>query len=224
VLDRTSETGDSVSEATAQAAAQAAPARRGWLRAVGRFMAARMRDGAARFRASLVDIGTGTVNAWHILRTEGILGAIRHLWQFIVAFSFSSLSRRIVFINVVGLAAFVIGVLFLSQFRAGLIDARVQSLEVQGEIIAGAIAASATAEQDAITIDPDRLLELRAGESYGPSDDALFGLDFPINPERVAPLLRRLISPTNTRAHLRPRRRTAARQPQPLFARRSAAL
>jgi len=51
-------------------------------------------------------------------------------------------------------------VLYLSQFRAGLIDARVQSLLVQSEIIAGAIAASATVESDAVTIDPERLLEL----------------------------------------------------------------
>ena len=77
-----------------------------------------------------------------------------------------------------------------------------QSLIVQGEIIAGAIAGSATVETDAITIDPDRLLELQAGESYGPSDDALFGYEFPVNPERVAPLLRRLITPTKTRARI----------------------
>ncbi len=92
--------------------------------------------------------------------------------------------------------------LYLSQFRAGLIDARVQSLLVQSEIIAGAIAASATVETDSITIDPERLLELQAGESYGPSDDTLSGIEFPINPERVAPLLRRLVSPTKTRARI----------------------
>ena len=89
--------------------------------------------------------------------------------------SFSSLTRRIIFLNVTGLLALVIGILYLSQFRAGLIDARVQSLLVQGEIIAGAIAASATAEQDTITIDLERLLELQAGESYGPSEEALSG-------------------------------------------------
>ncbi len=73
---------------------------------------------------------------------------------------------------------------------------------MQSEIIAGAIAASATVETDAITIDPDRLLELQAGESYGPSDDSLSGIEFPINPERVAPVLRRLVSPTKTRARI----------------------
>ena len=96
----------------------------------------------------------------------------------------------------------MIGILYLSQFRAGLIDARIQSLLVQGEIMAGAIAASATADIDAVQIDPDRLLELRAGESYGPTDEALSGLEFPINPERVGPLLQRLVSPTKTRARI----------------------
>ncbi|HKY86070.1 MAG TPA: sensor histidine kinase [Pseudorhodoplanes sp.] len=128
-------------------------------------------------------------------------GAARRTWHFFVVLSVSSLSRRIVFINIVGLAAFVVGILFLSQFRAGLIDARIQSLVVQGQIISAAISASATAESDTITVDPERLLELRAGESYGPADE-LFGLEFPINPERVAPVLNRLISPTNTRARI----------------------
>jgi two-component system sensor histidine kinase ChvG len=129
-------------------------------------------------------------------------GLARRALDFVVTQSFSSLTRRIVVLNVAGLLALVIGVLYLSQFRAGLIDARVQSLLVQGEIIAGAIAASATVETDTITIDPEKLLELRPGESYGPSDEALSTLDFPINPARVAPVLRRLVSPTRTRARI----------------------
>ena len=58
-------------------------------------------------------------------------------------------------------------------------------------VIARAIAATAYYwRPTAITIDPDRLLDLKPGESFGPSDDALSGLDFPINPERIAPVLR----------------------------------
>ncbi|WP_417672287.1 stimulus-sensing domain-containing protein [Roseibium sp.] len=114
----------------------------------------------------------------------------------------SSLTRRIVAINLVGLVALVIGILYLNQFRAGLIDARVQSLLTQGEIIAGAIAASATVDTGAITVDPERLLQLEAGESLAPSSDDLDTLDFPVNPERVGPVLRRLISPTKTRARI----------------------
>jgi two-component system sensor histidine kinase ChvG len=115
----------------------------------------------------------------------------------------SSLTRRIIAINLVGLIALVIGILYLNQFRAGLIDARVQSLLTQGEIIAGAIAASATVDTGTITVDPERLLQLQAGESITPTaGDDLESLDFPINPERVGPVLRRLISPTKTRARI----------------------
>ena len=127
---------------------------------------------------------------------------LRRAWQFFTDAVFSSLTRRIVFLNLTGLIALVIGILYLSQFRAGLIDARIQSLLVQGEIIAGAIAASATVDPDSITIDPERLLDLQPGESYDPTDDPVYGLDFSINPERVAPVLRRLVSPTNTRARI----------------------
>jgi two-component system, OmpR family, sensor histidine kinase ChvG len=129
------------------------------------------------------------------------LGWLRRAGQFFFALSFSSLTRRIVSLNLAGLIALVASILYLSQFRAGLIDARAQSLLVQAEIIAGAIAASATVETNTITIDPDRLLDLKPGETYGGPDE-YSGLDFPINPERVAPVLRRLISPTKTRARI----------------------
>ena len=73
---------------------------------------------------------------------------------------FSSLTRRILFLNLAGLFALMIGILYLSQFRAGLIDARRESLLVQGEIIAAAISASTAADPDNTTIDLDRLLSL----------------------------------------------------------------
>lgn len=128
---------------------------------------------------------------------------LQRAWQFFITQSFSSLTRRIVVLNLTGLVALSIGIIFLSQFRNGLIDARIQSLQVQGQIIAGAIAASATVESDSsITLDPDKLQNLQPGQSYGPNEDALYGIDFPINPERVAPILRRLVSPTKTRARI----------------------
>jgi len=122
--------------------------------------------------------------------------------RFLGHYVFSSLTRRILFLNLAALCVLVVGILYLNQFRDGLIEARVESLMTQGEIIAGAIAASATVETDSISIDPEKLLELQAGESLGPGSDQLDSLDFPINPERVAPVLRRLISPTRTRARI----------------------
>jgi two-component system, OmpR family, sensor histidine kinase ChvG len=135
-----------------------------------------------------------------VYRDGGVRGIAQRAWQFFISQSFSSLTRRIVSLNVAGLVALAVGVLYLSQFRAGLIDARVESLVVQGEIIAGAIAASATADNYGTYIDRDRLLELQPGANE--SDEGLTGFEFSINPERVAPVLRRLISPTKTRARI----------------------
>jgi two-component system sensor histidine kinase ChvG len=146
--------------------------------------------------AAAADVARPQAQGW-----QRLLGWLRRAGQFFFALSFSSLTRRIVSLNLAGLIALVASILYLSQFRAGLIDARAQSLLVQAEIIAGAIAASATVETNTITIDPDRLLDLKPGESYGAPDE-FSGLDFPINPERVAPVLRRLISPTKTRARI----------------------
>lgn len=114
----------------------------------------------------------------------------------------SSLTRRIVVLNLGGLVALLVGFLYLNQFREGLIEARVQSLLIQGEIIAGAIASSATVDTNAITIDPDKLLQMQAGETERFNDENLSSLEFSINPERVAPVLRRLITPTRTRARI----------------------
>jgi two-component system sensor histidine kinase ChvG len=140
--------------------------------------------------------------SWRVLRTEGILGAARHSWQFFATRTFSSLTRRIIFLNIFGLVALVLSILQFSQLRAGLIEASVRSLQVQGEMIAGAIAGAATVENDSsITVDPNRMLDLQAGEIYGPADDN-YGFEFSINPERVGPLLRRLVLPTNTRARI----------------------
>ena len=57
-------------------------------------------------------------------------------------------------------------------------------------------------EADAITISPDRLLELQAGESFTPSDDTFGFFEFPIDPERAAPILRAALSTTDTRARI----------------------
>ena len=104
-------------------------------------------------------------------RESRLRSAIQRAWQFFISQSFSSLTRRIVFLNVAGLLALVVGILYLSQFRAGLIDARVQSLVVQGEIIAGAIAAAGTS--DSYSGSADRGLELQPGENYGQIDEGV---------------------------------------------------
>src|SRR6185437_9387490 len=114
---------------------------------------------------------------------------------------FSSLTRRIVVLNLIGLAILVSGILYLNQFRAGLIDAKVQSLLTQGEIIARAIAASAGVDTNEVQLDPEKLLETEQGQAD--DDDALSNsLEFTIDPERAAPILRPLVKPTGSRARI----------------------
>ncbi|MCZ2203467.1 sensor histidine kinase [Bartonella sp. A05] len=115
---------------------------------------------------------------------------------------FSSLTRRIVILNLAALGVLVTSISYLNQFRDGLIEAKIESLRTQGKIIAGAIAASATVDTNSILIDPQKLLELQAGESITPTPQSTDTWDFPINPEQVAPLLRRLITPKTTRARI----------------------
>jgi two-component system, OmpR family, sensor histidine kinase ChvG len=112
----------------------------------------------------------------------------------------SSLVRRILLVNLAGLVALLLGFLWLNQTRVSVIDARVQSLQLQGEIIAAAIAGTATVDSEAITIDPERLLNLQSGDVT--QEDILSSLEFSLNPERVAPILQRLVMPTRLRARV----------------------
>jgi two-component system sensor histidine kinase ChvG len=114
---------------------------------------------------------------------------------------FSSLTRRIVVLNLIGLAILVSGILYLNQFRAGLIDAKVQSLLTQGEIIARAIAASAGVDTNEVQLDPEKLLETEHSQASD-DDDLSNSLDFTIDPERAAPILRPLVKPTGSRARV----------------------
>lgn len=102
------------------------------------------------------------------------------------------LTSRIILFNVVGLLILAAGILYFSQSRDSLISARVQSLMTQGQIMAAAIASSATIDTGDIVIDPDKLME---DESAGTVDPR--SLDFLINPERAGPVLRRLVSSTD---------------------------
>jgi two-component system, OmpR family, sensor histidine kinase ChvG len=131
----------------------------------------------------------------------GFLNTARRFWGFSVGLIFSSLTRRIVILNVAGLVALVIGFLQLSQFRAGLIDASIESLKVQGEIIANAVVSAASSDNEGF-FDQDRPLELQPGETIAPLDESSSGYQFSINPEKVGRVFYRLVSPTKTRARI----------------------
>ncbi len=86
-----------------------------------------------------------------------------------------SITSRILAINLMALLLLVGGLLYLDEFRDELIDAKVQALTTEGEIIAGAIGESAI--------------------DAGPVERAL-------DPATVRQLVRRLIEPTEERARV----------------------
>jgi two-component system, OmpR family, sensor histidine kinase ChvG len=112
-----------------------------------------------------------------------------------------SLLRRIIVSNLLGLLILIGGILYFSQHNVWLIDAKRESLKSQGEIIAAAIAANATVETERIVIDPDRLPEV-SGSLVPFRDDGFASLQLSIRPERVAPVLRRMVQPTENRARI----------------------
>lgn len=129
------------------------------------------------------------------------IDGVRWAFQGVLAGNrFSTLTRRIVVFQIVALLVLVAGVLYLNQFRQGLIDARKQALLVQSEIIAGAVAETATASLEAEIIDP--LGDITADENWVDPDRLFEERDVPISATAAAPILRRLILPTQTRARL----------------------
>lgn len=214
------EDASSSASATLQSASAAGPA----LESDDAYARRRVAGVASTTRAGLEQLGTHLPDR-HAVRIERLIdrleafavSAYASFRSFLLRGRFSSLTRRIVVFNVVALFVLVSGVLYLNQFREGLIDARRQSLLTQAEIIAGAIAENATSAQDALLIDPlsrraGAPLDIRpraslAGSSTDGTDDELEGEDddakaTPIIPEHAAPILRRLVLPTQTRARL----------------------
>ena len=123
----------------------------------------------------------------------------------VVRFFAQSLARRIFFSNVLGLLVLLIGIFWVSQQHALLITAKRDSLRVQAEIIAAAIAANASVSTNDITFDAGRQPEVEAIKAPFRDDGfaALDDLELSIRPDQVGPVIRKLIQPVhNTRARI----------------------
>ncbi len=121
--------------------------------------------------------------------------------QPLVKFISASLVRRILASNLIGFVIMFGGILYLSLDSSWIINAKREALRTQGKIIAAAIAGKAMVRNGEIRVDPDRLPA--AKESLIPfRDDGFASLQLSIQPERVAPIFRRLTEPTGTRARI----------------------
>jgi two-component system sensor histidine kinase ChvG len=113
----------------------------------------------------------------------------------------ASLVRRILAANLIGLIIIVGGILYQSQYHDWLIEAERDSLRVQGEMIAAAIASDARIETGRLIVNPNKLQGAADTRERG-RDDAFAALELSIRPERVAPILRRLLQPGTKRARI----------------------
>ena len=95
-----------------------------------------------------------------------------------------SLTARIVLLNLFALAVLVFGILYFNQARQSLIQARIQSLTTQAQIMSAAVAGSASIDTGNIVVNPDQL-DMSNDPAFSEQDSS--SLDFPINPETTGP-------------------------------------
>ncbi len=167
---------------------------------------ARLLPGAAPPDAVRTLVGK-LAQARHHPRVEALLGIVWAVWDWLAEtrlfrFFSKTLARRIFVANLLGLAVLIGGMLWLSQHQAWLISAKRESLRVQSEIIAAAIAASASVDTDRLIFEPDRLPEVE-GARLPYRDDGFAAFELSLRPDRVGPVMRRLIQPShNARARI----------------------
>jgi two-component system sensor histidine kinase ChvG len=111
-----------------------------------------------------------------------------------------SLTARIVLLNLFALAILVAGILYFNQARQSLIQARIQSLTTQAQIISAAIAGAASIDTGNIVINPDDLDD--STDPTTPDADQMGNLEFPINPETTGPVLKRLLANSTVRGRI----------------------
>ena len=112
-----------------------------------------------------------------------------------------TLSRRIFTANFVGLFILLFGFSILTFQHTWLIDAKAESLRTQARMIAVAVASNAKIETETMLIDPDRAVDVdRAYPNW--RDESLDRLALEIPPEKVAPILRKLIKPSELRVRI----------------------
>ncbi len=126
---------------------------------------------------------------------------IRQLNRIGFQFSFNTIARRIIVLNFFALVLLVGGILYLNQFRQGLVEAKVDSLLTQGQIIGQAIAQSSGLDSEQFATQGTSLMDPSSSSFSGQESD-LSDMAFRIDPEQIAPLLRSMVEPTGARARV----------------------
>ena len=139
--------------------------------------------------------------------------------QPLTRFISASLWRRILISNLMGLLGLLLGMLYLSLQHGYLLDAKVDVVKTLSRITAEAIAYRAVNDNDRALFDASRLPDVTAPKVQ--RDDGFSTLELPISPERAAPVLRKLIRPTDLQARIYSPKGTLIIDSETLFARQS---
>lgn len=137
--------------------------------------------------------------SWFMSTHRAWTGAVARtpVWRMLT----NTILKRILLSSMVGLVVVMIGLVMVSYDSRWVISTRSDALRVQGQIIAAAIAGDLKLDSRRNIIDPDRPA-IDAIQRIPFRDDGFASLELSIRPERVAPILRRLIEPTDTRARV----------------------
>lgn len=118
--------------------------------------------------------------------------------QPVARFFTSSLRRRILLTNLVGLSGLLLAMLYLSLHHGWLLDTKVDIVKTISRITSEAIAYRAV--NDRAVFDANRLPEKSAARVQ--RDDAFAALELPIDPQQAALVLKKLVGPANLKARV----------------------
>ncbi len=130
-------------------------------------------------------------------------GRMRRVWRWLMSafaragfyYRFNTIAGRILAVNIISLVVLVLGLLYLNDFRDGLIGAKIKALEVQTDIIARSVEQNTTYDSSSSTpAKKDLLFTMQHASDEGDPQNTPIRID----PERSAKLLRSLLEPTRT--------------------------
>ena len=130
----------------------------------------------------------------------------------------TSLRRRILLANLLGLASLLLAMLYLSLHHGWLLDAKVDVVRTVSRITAEAIAYRAVNER--AIFDPNRLPDKTLARAQ--RDDAFAALELPIDPQQAAMVLKKLVGPADLKARIYSQKGTLILNSETLFSKTNA--
>ena len=145
--------------------------------------------------------GSAVAPSWSTA-VSNIRGPLSRWWarQPVPRYLSGSLRRRILMSNLLGLLGLLGGMLYLSLAHGWLLDAKVDVVKTLSRVTAEAVAYRAVNNNSRAMLDDGPAPEKSAPRVQ--RDDAFASLELPLSPERAAPVLKKLIQPTDLSARI----------------------